>query len=190
MSDDHATSASTSVISRARLEFLVDGIFAIAMTILVLELKLPEGLADRRSSAELGHALAHHAATFGSYLLSFGMLGILWYRHNVLYRRVRHVTRGMFAFHIAMLAAAAFFPFCAAMLGRYPGNQLPILFYSGCIAAYLWATLGVCTLAVRAGAIATEPDPEGWLRFRNRTLRGCVILTVFFLVYLVRVLAG
>jgi uncharacterized membrane protein len=190
MTDDHATSASTSVISRARLEFLVDGIFAIAMTILVLELKLPEGLADRRSSAELAHALAHHAATFGSYLVSFGMLGVLWYRHNLLYRHLRLVTRGMLALHVVLLAAAAFFPFCAAMLGRYPANALPIVFYSGCIAAYLWATFGVCLLAARAGAIAPEVDPEGFLRFRGRTLRGCAILTVFFVVYLVRVLAG
>jgi uncharacterized membrane protein len=190
MTDDHATSASTFVISKARLEFLVDGIFAIAMTILVLELRVPEGLADRRSAAELAHALAHHAATFASYLLSFAVLGVLWYRHNSLYRHMQRVTRGMFALHLVMLAAAAFFPFCAAMLGRYPANPLPMVFYTGCVGSYLWATLAVWTLAARAGALAPQLGAGEYLRIRNRTIRGCAILTVFCLVYLVRALAG
>jgi uncharacterized membrane protein len=81
---------------------------------------VPEGLADRRSAAELAAALSHHVATFGSYLMSFSMLGMLWYRHNRFYRHLQSITRGMFVLHLVLLAAAGFFPFCAAMLGRYP----------------------------------------------------------------------
>ena len=70
MTDERAT---VPIISRSRLEFLVDGVFAIALTILVLELKVPE-LADRRSVPELGQALAHEAPTFLSYLGGFVLL--------------------------------------------------------------------------------------------------------------------
>src|SRR5438094_5500342 len=77
--------ATASVISKSRLEMLFDGVFAIAMTILVLELKVPE-LVNIRSVDELRRALVHQAPTFFSYLLSFSVLGMFWYRHNNLYR--------------------------------------------------------------------------------------------------------
>lgn len=54
---------------------LFDGVFAIAMTILVLELKVPE-LVAQRSVQELAKGLAHQGSTFVSYLLSFFVLGM------------------------------------------------------------------------------------------------------------------
>ena len=65
-----AAPSPISIISRNRLEMLCDGIFAIAMTILVLELKVPE-LVDRHSAAELAQSLERNRATFISYLLGF-----------------------------------------------------------------------------------------------------------------------
>jgi uncharacterized membrane protein len=190
MTDAHATSDQLHPISRARLEMLFDGIFAIAMTILVLELKVPEELADRRSVAELAHALAHSAATFGSYLLSFAMLGMLWYRHNVFYRHLRHVTRGMLVLHFVQLAMAAFFPFCAAMLGRYPANSLPLVFYAGCIMLYVWAMLATWLLAHRVGAINPQLDAAGYAAIRTRIVRSCIIITVLFAGAVARVVLG
>lgn len=72
-------------INKARLEFLWDGIFAIAMTILVLELRVPE-ISDRRSSAELLRRLGHDASVFGSWLLSFIVLSVFWNNHQRGYR--------------------------------------------------------------------------------------------------------
>ena len=62
---------------KARLETLVDGVFAIAMTILVLEVKVPE-IADGRSTDALLHALAHHGYVIGAYFFSFAMLALFW----------------------------------------------------------------------------------------------------------------
>src|SRR5258708_15922983 len=100
-------STSLSAVSKDRLEFLFDGIFAIAMTILVLELKVPE-LNDRRSVSELAHALAHHAPTFGSYLLSFWLLRIFWYRHNQPYHHILVITHCMLAIHLLQPASLSF----------------------------------------------------------------------------------
>ena len=168
MTEEHG--ASPSAISKGRLEFLYDGIFAIAMTILVLELKVPE-LNDRHSIGELAHALAHHGPTFASYLLSFLMLGIFWSRHNHDYRHFHRITYPMLVMTLVQLAAAAFFPFCAAMLGRYPQNRLAT-----------WV------VAKRSGTFGADFPLTDYLRTRNRILRGCLVLLAMFALAFMRVL--
>jgi uncharacterized membrane protein len=181
--------APVSVISRSRLEFLVDGVFAIALTILVLELKVPE-LEDRRSVAALGQALAHEAPTFLSYLGGFILLGAFWYRHNHQYEHFRVITRGMLVLHFVLLAAAAFLPFCAALMGRYPSNRLSIVVYLACILVYSWASAVIWILAHRAGAMRTELTEAAYLRSRTRWLRGSLVITGLFAFYLIRLLAS
>jgi uncharacterized membrane protein len=176
-------------VSRSRLEFLFDGVFAIAMTILVLELRVPE-LVDRHSMPELARALAHHAPTFASYLLSFGMLGILWYHHNRQYHHFRVITRSMLVLHFVQLAAAAFFPFCASLLGRYPTNGLSQVVYISCILVYVWASLANWVIAGRSGSLGSETAAADFLRSRNKLLRGCLALSIVFFIYLIRVLAN
>jgi uncharacterized membrane protein len=175
-----------AAISKNRLEFLFDGIFAIAMTILVLELKVPE-FASRPSVAELGHALLHDGPTFGSYVVSFLVLGIFWYRHNRSYRHLRHITKGMLALHLVQLAMAGFFPFAAALLGRYPSNGLSSVVYIACCMIYLWSAFFVLVVAHKAGAIDPSFSAANYLRERKGTLGGCVVLTLLFALYLLRV---
>jgi uncharacterized membrane protein len=183
------TPKTVPVINRGRLEFLVDGVFAIALTILVLELKVPE-LADRRSIAELGQALAHEAPTFISYLASFMLLGIFWYRHNHQYEHFRVITRGMLVLHFVQLAAAAFLPFCAALLGRYPVNGLSIVVYLGCVLVYAWASAGTWILAQRSGAMTASLTEAAYAESRRRWLRGCLVLSALFTLYVIRLLVN
>jgi uncharacterized membrane protein len=178
---------SPSVISKGRLEFLFDGIFAIAMTILVLELKVPE-LVDRRSMGELAHELAHHAPTFASYLISFATLGMFWYRHNHQYHHFLRITEGMLALHFVQLAAAAFFPFCAALFGRYHDNGLSIMIYLGCILVYLWAMSANWIVAKRGGALGAEVTAEDYRRIRTKGLRGCLVVAALFAIFLIKAL--
>ncbi|HVN76724.1 MAG TPA: TMEM175 family protein [Thermoanaerobaculaceae bacterium] len=187
--EHEATEPSAFVVSKGRLEMLFDGIFAIAMTILVLELRVPE-LADRHSVAELARALGHHASTFASYLLSFLMLGILWYRHNQHYRHLQHVTAPMLAFHLVQLAMAAFFPFCAALMGRYPTNRLLAVFYTGCIMTYFWCALLEWMVAKRCGAISPGLDAVALRRERRRTVSSALVTTALFVSTLAMALAG
>ncbi len=179
----------SSVISKSRLEMLVDGIFAIAMTILVLELKVPE-LHDRRSTHELMLALARQLPTFGSYLLSFLVLGAFWYRQNQQYRHYRVITKGMLVLYFVQLAAAAAFPFCAALLGRYPTNRVTIVVYYGCVILYGWGTAITWIVAHRTGSMSPELTNELYLRVRKRGLGFSVVLTALFLAYLANVVFG
>src|SRR5512135_351823 len=114
-------------VSKGRLEFLFDGVFAIALTILVLEIKLPEQLQDRRSFSELGRALLHNGRTFISYVMSFFVLSGFWIGHNQIFAQVRRISKTAMAIHVWLMAWAAFVPFCAHLIGRYPGNRLALL---------------------------------------------------------------
>jgi len=171
---EHNTSIST--ISKSRLEFLFDGIFAIAMTILVLELKVPE-LVDHHSIDELARELFHDIPTFASYLLSFMMLGIFWYRHNKQYHHFQVITRSMLVLHFIQLASAAFFPFCAALVGRYPANGLSLGIYVGCVLIYTSANLANWIIAKRMGAL-NELTEKVYLNIRTRLLRSVLVITV------------
>jgi uncharacterized membrane protein len=187
MSEHHEASSSAFEISRSRLEFLFDGIFAIAMTILVLELKVPE-LADRHSVAEMARDLAHHGATFFSYIFTFFVLGMLWYRHNQHYRHVLHITPAMLTLHLVQLAMAASFPFCAALLGRYPTNNFTVVVYTTNLLVFNVAALLEWLVAEKAGAISDDLDPADHRRYRRRNLRACLATGVLLLVFLLRVL--
>ena len=169
-------------ISKTRLEFLYDGIFAIAMTILVLELKVPE-LVERHSAAELLQNLVHHAAAFGSWLLSIVVLGVFWFRHQHLYRCLHRITRASLAIHLWLMATAAFFPFCAALIGHYPRNRVALLAYMGCAWLHVAALTTLWIVAQRQGTLDPELDPAEVTRVRNRQLLRTGALFALVVIY-------
>jgi len=107
---DQETSHTNSIIDKTRFEMLFDGIFAIAMTILILEVKVPE-FHEQVSARALLDEIAKIIPVMGSYAISFIVLGNLWYRHNALYRHVRRLSSQMFAVQLFQVAIAAFFHF-------------------------------------------------------------------------------
>ncbi len=105
-------------LSKHRIEALVDGIFAVAMTLLVIELKLPEHV-QATSSAELLHVLGELTPTFGSWVISFLVLAIFWVGNHRLYSYVRHLDGPLTWYTILMLAGASLLPFASAVNGRF-----------------------------------------------------------------------
>ena len=180
------TEVKTTLISKSRLEFLVDGIFAIAMTLLVLELKVPE-LAERTSSGELWHHLVGHYRVFFSFFLSLGILAVFWYRHQQIYHRLSRITFRALLLHLVFIVSVVFFPFCASLLGRYPGNPLSNVLYLGDFLVFqagitlLWAD------AARQGAIAADIGPDQITLDRKRNLKGLLIISMLFLANAARI---
>ena len=174
-------------VSKGRLEFLFDGVFAIAMTILVLELKLPEQLQDRRSFAELGRALLHNGRTFFSYIISFFILSGFWIGHNQIYAPMRRISKAAMAIHVWLLAWAAFIPFCAHLIGRYPGNPLALLIYM--VAAFAY-TLGLLALVITAEKqeLFDPGVPAGDVRKLRMGFIRALIAMLFLAVYFVFIL--
>lgn len=175
------------LISKSRLEFLVDGIFAIAMTLLVLELKIPE-LAERTSSGELWRHLVDHYRVFFSFFLSLGILAVFWYRHQQLYHRLSRITFRALLLHLVFIVSVVFFPFCASLLGRYPGNPLSNVLYLGDFLMFQASITCLWADAARQGAIAADVGSDRIALDRKRNLRALAIISILFLANAARIL--
>ncbi len=162
---------------KARLETLVDGVFAIAMTILVLEVKVPE-LADSRSTSELLSALGHHGYVIAAYFFSFGMLGLFWVWHHRLAEKIREIDLPVLVCALVFLSLVCFFPFGAALLGRYITNLAALMVYVPLIGAILLMQTLFFGLAVRRGLIAQSVTAEEVRNTHARNLRGCAIFCI------------
>ena len=114
-----------------RLEAFSDAVFAIATTLLVLDLHVPRGAKD------LGSALGEQWPVYAAYALSFLTIGIVWINHHAIFDHVKAVDRLTLALNLVFLLVIALIPFPTALLAEYlqaPG-------WSGHLAALVFATL-------------------------------------------------
>ncbi|GAA1459647.1 TMEM175 family protein [Williamsia maris] len=139
------TQPSTSADERSavRLFALTDAVFAIAMTLLAIDLKVPE-LGKDATSAELTRALGEQWPSYIAFALSFYLIAKYWVRHH---REMRHVvtcTPALVGRTIALLFTITAMPFAAALLGQNGGaGGIAVVVYSGVNAAALLALLSV-----------------------------------------------
>src|SRR6185312_10886892 len=100
------------------MEALTDGIFAIAMTLLVLELKVPE-LPKSVSTSELLQSLRHEGPAFISFMVSFLYCGVLWMMHHLAMHFIRHIQIGLVWLNLLFLMSISVLPFSCALLGHF-----------------------------------------------------------------------
>jgi uncharacterized membrane protein len=115
-------------MEKSRIAALVDGIFAVAMTLLVLDLKLPEGL-KMSSDAEVWRQLLELTGRFSTYTLSFVVLGSYWIGHHLLFHFVRKVNRGLLWLNLLFLLFITLLPFSTNLLSAHSHLQIPIVVY-------------------------------------------------------------
>jgi uncharacterized membrane protein len=104
----------------SRLEAFSDGVFAIAITLLVLELHVPEP-GDR----SLAHALADEWPQFAAYLTSFLIIGIMWVNHHSMFRQIARIDRLLLFLNLLLLLWTALLPFPTELLARYLRSDNP-----------------------------------------------------------------
>ena len=110
-----------------RLTSLSDGVFAVAMTLLVLDLRVPVGLAASRASEHgLWDALLKLGPSFAAYLLSFTMLGTFWLAQHTLLGIFDRCDRTMTWIHLGFLFVVSLLPFSAALLAHYVHLRLAV----------------------------------------------------------------
>ena len=129
-----------------RIVFLSDGVFAIAMTILVLEVRLPE-LPAGASNDELLAAIVGLGPRLFAYALSFSILSLYWIAH---WRRFGQIERadGMLAtLNLLLLALIALIPFPTGLVGIAAGSPAAVVLYAVTLAG---AGLAVVTWSIRA----------------------------------------
>ncbi|MBC2664792.1 DUF1211 domain-containing protein [Novosphingobium flavum] len=105
----------------SRVEAFSDGVIAIIITIMVLELKAPE--------EEDLSALWHLWPTFLAYVLSYAYVAIYWVNHHRLFSHARRVTSGLLWSNIALLFALSLVPFSTAYLGEHHFARDPTIVY-------------------------------------------------------------
>ncbi|CAL9637641.1 TMEM175 family protein [Streptomyces sp. enrichment culture] len=133
-----------------RLVTLVDGVFAIAITLLVLDLSVARDLDPAAYRAALRELLPD----LGAYALSVAVLGSFWRDHRRIFKDVREVDGQVIGISVAGLGVAALVPFPTRLLAEYGDQAVSVAVYAGAVAA-----LGACHLAV-AAVLAGRP----WLR--------------------------
>jgi len=106
-------SESPPGISPARLEAFSDGVLAIAATLLVLELHVPD------AGQDLGPALIAQWPSYIVYVVSFATIGIIWVNHHGLFVHVRRVDRTLLFLNLLLLLAVSLIPFPTAVVGRF-----------------------------------------------------------------------
>lgn len=131
----------------ARLEAFSDGVFAIAITLLVLEIRLPTG------RASLAYELANLWPSYIAYVLSFVTIGIMWANHHAIFRLISRATHVLIVANLLLLLMVAFLPFPTKVLAEHlrhtgPDQRTAALFYSGTFILIaiafqvLWQTAG------------------------------------------------
>ncbi len=117
-------------MEKNRLEAFSDGVIAIIITIMVLELKVPEHVADKiPHTAELAD-LKEKLPVFFSYVLSFIYVGIYWNNHHHMFHATRHVTGGILWANLHLLFWLSLFPFSTAWVGANHLAPTPVAVYA------------------------------------------------------------
>jgi uncharacterized membrane protein len=125
-------------LSTSRTEAFSDGVFAIAATLLVLELKVPHV-----EPGGLLEALLERWPSYATYVVSFLTIGIIWVNHHAVMDRIRNVNRPLLFLNLVFLMAVAAIPFPTALLADYlrAGHD------EGLAAAVYGATMAVMGIA-------------------------------------------
>ncbi|AFY79393.1 putative integral membrane protein [Pleurocapsa sp. PCC 7327] len=126
-----------------RIIFFSDAVFAIAITLLAFNLKLPENSSHLARTSLSGY-LSSISPQFHGYIVSFLVIGFYWVSHHRYFRYIKHYNYILVWLNIGFLMCIAFLPFSTAILNDYSGQRLAVIFYAGSMAfvglmkALLW----------------------------------------------------
>jgi uncharacterized membrane protein len=115
-------------MSTSRIEAFSDGVFAIVITLLVLEIHVPSAQ-GKDISAALAHNLLALTPKFLTYILSFALVCIWWVAHHHLFHVLRRSDRGLLWLNSLFLLWLAFIPFPTALMGDFPGERIAVMGY-------------------------------------------------------------
>jgi uncharacterized membrane protein len=158
---------------RDRIVNFSDGVFAIAITILILDINVPEGLSSEEVSARV---LALWPEYLG-YVISFLVLAIYWQAHHRVFRSIRRYDSTLVWLNFLFLMAICFLPFPTSLLGKYGGEQVSVVIYAADAAVASLLLGAVSWYATREHRLVTPDLDEEEERIRR--LQGLAVPVVF-----------
>ena len=118
-------------MTKTRVEAFSDGVIAIAITLLVLDIHVPEP----GPGASLAHRLAEQWPSYAAYVVSFLTIGIIWINHSAMLRRMARIDHSILFLNILLLMTVAALPFSTALIAAYlkasSGEKLAAAIYGG-----------------------------------------------------------
>ena len=137
----------------ARLEAFSDGVFAIAITLLVLDIGIP------RHGEALGHVLTAQWAEYFAYVLSFVTVGIMWMNHHALLGHFARADRAFLFLNVLFLMCIAFAPFPTALLAEHLHSTTAALAYGISFTATALMFNAIWHYG-RRNLLRSDPDPR------------------------------
>jgi uncharacterized membrane protein len=153
MSDEDRQEVSDRMNDPGRALALSDGVFAIILTLLVLELHVP----DLAAGQSLLDALGDIWPSFVAFLLSFLVAASAWINHRDLFALIRRTDRYLVWLNILYLLPLSILPFGAALLARYETNSIALIIYGMILIAIALARLAIWWYATERPHVLVAP---------------------------------
>ena len=165
-----------SGLSLGRIMSFSDGVFAVAITLLVLSIKVPvvsPALADKK----LPHEIVHLVPIFEAYIISFLIIGLFWVGHHQVFSHFRRHDRGLLWLNLVFLMTIVFIPFPTSLISEYSTSRAAFIFYASSL-----ALAGVMmTILLWYGTYNNRLVDKVDSGFYNRFLFGYLNMAVIFL---------
>jgi TMEM175 potassium channel family protein len=161
-------------VSTSRLEAFSDGVIAVAITLLVLNIELP----DLKPGQSLFHGLIGQWPVYAAYVVSFLTIGIIWINHHVMIARLREADRTILFLNLLLLMSIAVLPFATRLMAAYlrqsHGQHLASAIYSGSflVMALFFAILNRHILLAKAHLLHTDLPVEQRRQILYRSIAG------------------
>jgi len=173
-------------VSKNRIEFLTDGIFAVVMTLLVLDISVPQisshyAIGNVAAGTELAKRLFDLWPKMLSFGISFVILAIYWVAHHRQYHYIKHSNRALIWINMMFLMAICLIPFSTSLLGEYRELEMSILVYGGnsiVIASLLYAQWRYVTTSHHGRLLDENLDPISKTTLSRRTLLGIIVYLI------------
>jgi uncharacterized membrane protein len=167
-----------------RLIFFSDAVFAIAITLLIIEVKVPHLGHQAGSEAHL-QELARLIPSFVGFFISFAVIGAFWSGHHRAFGLARHYAPGLLLPNLAMLCAIVFMPFSTAYMASNYGEVVPTALYNALLLITGLLNLHLVRKVTGAPYVSEAADPEEVAITRVRgwgvTIAAALALVVSFI---------
>lgn len=168
------------LLSMERLLSLSDNVVAFALTLLVLQVKVPSlsQVTDPASAADLAAQLATQTGSLVSYVIAFYIIAQFWLTHRRIFRHVAGDRDSLAWWNFAFLATITIMPFTSSLLGQYSRNPLAIDIFAVNLLLAVLATRAVLWFGRRAGLLAGEIDARAGWALRVRATAIVIVVAV------------
>jgi len=162
-------------VSTNRLEAFSDGVIAVAITLLVLNLAVPQP-----GRTQLSHALATKWPSYAAYVVSFATIGIIWVNHHAMVSRLREADHVILILNLLLLMTIGVLPFATSLMAAYlkqsSGESLAAAIYAGAflLMSIAFATMNRHILLTKAHLLAPELSESRRRQILARSLTGLV----------------